>query len=120
MGEFFQVHTMITAPVSGMHVMDPQKWVVAIVVAKVMKTTLSKIIGVYDTDAKIIACYYEILFGPLSYLEVSRKYSINRGYMSKRLSELGDRLSDDPSLRSKMKSVGRMLLHCDEFKNLKA
>lgn len=110
MSDSFQISTMITAPVNGMYLSDPQRWLIARVVAKIMDTTLSKIIGVYDTDAKIIACYHEILFGELKYQEVAKKYSINRTYLSVRLSRLGDRLTEDPELKRKMKSIGRLLL----------
>jgi len=110
MSESYQINTMMTAPVNGMYVSDPKRWLIAEIVAKIMNTTLSKIIGVYDTDAKIIACYHEILFGELKYQEVAKKYSINRTYLSIRLSRLGDRLTEDPELKIKMKSIGRLLL----------
>lgn len=92
-------------------------WTVATIVADIMEVRLLKVIGVWDSDAKIIACYYEILFGEMKYRDVAKKYSINLKYMSKRLSELGERLTEEPGLKKKMKSIGRMLLNNEEYKS---
>lgn len=87
-----------------------QDYTIAKIVSTTLDVKLSNIVGVYDTEEKMICIAFEIFMDRLveeKYL--SRKYNIYPRYMKYRLIEFRRRLLIDPLLQLKMDAVQQKL-----------
>lgn len=89
---------------------NPEILKVSIAVAKVLKCDLFDVIGLRDTDAKIMAIYAEIVMTEMMVThEIAKKYHINQSYMLHRLREFKDRLKWDSTLQEVMLNINTAL-----------
>ena len=89
---------------------NPEILKVSIAVAKVLQCDLFDVIGLRDTDAKIMAIYAEIVMTEMMVThEIAKKYNINQSYMLHRLREFQDRLKWDTTLQAVMLNVNQVL-----------
>lgn len=82
---------------------DPLKFKYALKVREVLECDLFDVIGLKDTDEKILAIWLEIMHNSMAiFHELAKKYQINEKYMRHRLLELENKLLTDAVLRDKI------------------
>ncbi len=81
---------------------DRQYWSIAIKVSEALEIPLNKIIGVRDTDEKLLACYMEMAISESTYpIAISKKYNINTSYLMNQLAKFENRFKKEEAFKHK-------------------